>query len=122
MMAPPGRGPARELTVTGRRSVDPRTVPVTPVGLGEACRLVALYGAVAWARNIRAAGEGTLRRGGSTDQITVTEVDAEEAAPLLSAYYDAPKRIVGADFDAPDEPTADDFVAIAADHPVFRVD
>ena len=121
MMARLGRGPSWELTVTGRRSGEPRTVPVTPVDLGESRYLVAPYGAVAWVHNIRAAGEAMLRRGGSTERITVIEVGADEAGPVLAAYYDALKRIVGAYFDVPDEPTVDDFVAVAADHPVFRV-
>lgn len=115
-----GRGPSWELTVTGRRSGEPQTVPVTPVELNGSRYLVAPYGAVGWVHNIRAAGEATLRRGGSTDRITVTEVDAEEAGPVLAAYHHALERVVGAYFDVPKDPTVEDFVAAAADHPVFR--
>ena len=122
MLARLGRGPSWELTVVGRRSGEPRTVPVTPVGLNGLRYLVAPYGAVAWVHNIRATGEATLRRGGSTDHITVTEVDAEEAGPVLAKYFDDLERIVGAYFDVPEEPTVDDFVAVAADHPVFRIE
>mgnify|MGYP001547724096 FL=1 len=121
VMARLGKGPSWELTVTGRRSGEPRTVPVTPVDLDEARYLVAPYGAVAWVHNIRAAGEATLRRGGSTDRITVTEVDAQEAGPVLAVYFKALERIVGAYFDVPKEPTVEDFIAVADNHPVFRV-
>lgn len=122
MMARLGKGPSWELTVTGRRTGELQTVPVTPVDLDESRYLVAPYGAVAWVHNIRAAGEATLSRGGSTDRISVTEVDADEAGPVLAVYFDALQRIVGAYFDVPKEPTVEDFVAVAESHPVFRVD
>ena len=122
MMARLGKGPSWELTVSGRQSGEPRTVPVTPVEMNGARYLVAPYGAVAWVHNIRAAGEATLRRGGSNDRITVVEVDAEEAGPVLAAYFNSLERIVGAYFDVPKEPTVEDFVAVAESHPVFRVD
>jgi len=121
MMARLGKGSSWELTVTGRRSGEPQTVPVTPVDLDEARYLVAPYGAVAWVHNIRAAGEATLGRGGSTDRISVTEVDADEAGPVLAVYFAALQRIVGAYFDVPKNPTVEDFVAVADSHPVFRV-
>ena len=117
-----GRGPSWELTVTGRRSGEPRIVPVTPVELNGSRYLVAPYGTVAWVHNIRAAGEATLSRGSSTDHVSVTEVDDEEAGPVLAVYYDALERIVGAYFDVPKEPTVDDFIAASADHPVFRIE
>lgn len=122
MMARLGKGNSWELTVTGRRSGEPKTVPVTPLDLHGFRYLVAPYGAVAWVHNIRAAGEATLRRGGLTDRVTVTEVDASEAGPVLAVYFDGLQRIVGAYFDVPKEPTVDDFVAVADNHPVFRID
>ena len=122
MMARLGKGPSWELTVTGRRSGEPQTVPVTPVDLDGSRYLVAPYGAVAWVHNIRAAGEAGLSRGGSTDRVTVTEVDADEAGPVLAVYFDALQRIVAAYFDVPKNPTVEDFVAVADSHPVFRVD
>ncbi len=120
-MARVGKGPPWELTVAGRQSGEPRTVPVAPVEMNGARYLVAPYGAVAWVHNIRAAVEATLRRGGSNDRITVTEVDADEAGPVLAVYFDALQRIVGAYFDVPKEPSVDDFIAVADSHPVFRV-
>jgi len=85
VMARIGKGPSWELTVTGRQSGEPRTVPVTPVEMNGARYLVAPFGVVAWVHNIRAAGEASLRRGGSNDRITVVEVDAKEAGPVLAA-------------------------------------
>ncbi len=121
MLARLGKGPAWELTVTGRRSGEPRTVPVTPIEVGEYRYLVAPYGPVPWVHNIRAADGATLSRGGSKERITVIEVEPDEAGPVLLEYYQDLEKVVGAYFDVPEEPTVADFVAVAADHPVFRI-
>jgi deazaflavin-dependent oxidoreductase (nitroreductase family) len=117
-----GRGPAWELTVTGRRSGEPRTVPVTPIEVDGSRYLVAPYGAVGWVHNIRAAGRATLRRGSSVDEIAVAEVDGPEAGAVLMAYHADLERIVGNYFDLPAGPALDDFTAVASDHPVFRIE
>lgn len=120
LLARRGKGPASELTVVGHRSGEPRTVPVTPIEVDGSRYLVAPYGAVGWVHNLRAAGEGTLARNGSSTRITVEECAADEAGKVLELYYVDLKRIVGPYFDVPDEPTTEDFTAVAADHPVFR--
>ena len=51
------------LTVRGRKSGQPRTVPVLLVEHDGHSFLVAPYGVVQWVRNIRAAGTATLTRG-----------------------------------------------------------
>jgi len=117
-----GRGPAWDLTVTGRRSGEPRTVPVTPIEVDGSRYLVAPYGAVGWVHNIRAAGCAVLRRGSETDDITVVEVDGAEAGAVLMAYYTDLERIVGNYFDLPEDPEPGDFVTIVPDHPVFRIE
>ena len=117
-----GRGPAWELTVTGRRSGEPRTVPVTPIEVDGSRYLVAPYGAVGWVHNLRAAGTAALRRGSNVEEIAVTEVDGLEAGTVLMAYYVDLERIVGNYFDLPEDPALDDFVATVPDHPVFRIE
>lgn len=115
-----GKGPASELTVTGRRSGKPQTVPVTPIEVDGVRYLVAPYGAVGWVHNLRAAGNASLSRGGTSKRISIEECGAEEAGKVLMKYHNDLKRIVGAYFDLPANPTVQDFTAIAADHPVFR--
>jgi len=117
-----GKGPASELTVRGRRSGVPRTVPVTPIVVDGSRYLVAPYGAVGWVHNIRAAGRASLSRGGVSEQITVTECEGREAGTVLKAYYEDLERIVGSYFDLPDDPELEDFVAVVPDHPVFRIE
>src|SRR3989442_11525224 len=52
------------LTVRGRKSGQPHTNPVTLVELDGDRLLIAPFGTVNWVRNLRAAGEATLWRGG----------------------------------------------------------
>lgn len=51
------------LTVRGRKSGQPHTVPVVLVEQDGQRFLVAPYGVVQWVRNIRVAGTATLTRG-----------------------------------------------------------
>src|SRR5438034_11760419 len=83
-----GLGPRHTymLTVHGRRTGRPCTTPVTLVEEGGQRWLVAPYGEVAWVRNLRAAGKATISRGGHTKLITVREIAADEAAPVLKMY------------------------------------
>ena len=117
-----GLGPARTylLTVAGRRSGAPRTTPVTLVEEGGRRWLVAPYGEVAWVRNLRAAGEATLSRGGRTEAIAIREVNAEEAAPVLKLYVTR-VPITRPYFDAKPESDLSAFRAEAPRHPVFAI-
>jgi deazaflavin-dependent oxidoreductase (nitroreductase family) len=117
-----GVGPARTylLTVAGRRSGAPRTTPVTLVEEGGRRWLVAPYGEVAWVRNLRAARKAMLARGGRTEEITVREVNADEAAPVLKMYV-ARVPITRPYFDAKPESDLAAFRAEAQRHPVFAI-
>jgi deazaflavin-dependent oxidoreductase (nitroreductase family) len=117
-----GLGPARTylLTVVGRRSGTPRTTPVTLVEEGGKRWLVAPYGEVAWVRNLRAAGKGTLSRGGRTNPITVREIGDDEAAPVLKMYVTR-VPITRPYFDVTPESDLGAFRAEAPRHPVFAI-
>jgi deazaflavin-dependent oxidoreductase (nitroreductase family) len=117
-----GLGPARTylLTVAGRQSGALRTTPVTLVEEGGRRWLVAPYGEVAWVRNLRAAGKATLARGGRTEAITIREVNAEEAAPVLKLYVTR-VPITRPYFDAKPDSDLDAFRAEAPRHPVFAI-
>ncbi|MEU5879929.1 nitroreductase family deazaflavin-dependent oxidoreductase [Spirillospora sp. NPDC047279] len=109
------------LTVTGRKSGLPRTTPVAPLEEGEQKWLVAPYGPDGWARNARAAGRVSLRRGGTELGYTVTELGPEEAAPVLKRYLAEHPRTVGPYFDVGKDAGLDAFAAEADRHPVFRL-
>ncbi|GBD84029.1 hypothetical protein BMS3Abin02_00415 [bacterium BMS3Abin02] len=116
-----GKGPASELTTIGRKSGKARTVPVTPIEVGGVRYLVSPYGAVGWVHNIRAAGMATLSRAGTSEQISVAEVQGDDAAVVLKEYV-AEVKIVRPFFDVPPDAAVADFAAEADAHPVFRIE
>src|SRR5690348_14341562 len=65
------------LTVRGRKSGLPHTVPVLLVEQDGRRFLVAPYGVVQWVRNVRAAGTATLTRGRRSETISMTVLEAK---------------------------------------------
>jgi deazaflavin-dependent oxidoreductase (nitroreductase family) len=108
------------LTVRGRISGQPHTVPVIPVSQDGQRFLVAPYGVVQWVRNPRAAGTATLTRGRRAEAISVTELPAQQAAPVLKQYL-VNVAWVGAYFDATKNSPLAAFEREAARHPVFQI-
>ena len=113
---------SRVLEIRGRQSGEWRATPVNPMELEGERFLVAARGETHWVRNLRASGEGRLRRGRRTEEFTATELGDEEKVPLLRAYLKKWAWEVGAFFqgvgaDAPDE----ELRRIAPLHPVFRI-
>jgi deazaflavin-dependent oxidoreductase (nitroreductase family) len=109
------------LTVPGRTTGVPRTTLVAPLENDEGRWLIAAYGPNGWARNARAAGQVTLRRGRAAESLIATELPAHEAAPILKRYLAEHPRTVGAYFDVDKDAALEDFAAEAARHPVFRL-
>ena len=109
------------LEVTGRRSGRVISFPLVMAVVGGERYLVSMLGAdVAWVRNLSAAGGRARLRHGRSERVQLEEIPVAERAPILKAYL---KRAPGArphisvDKDAPLE----EFAAIAAQIPVFRV-
>jgi deazaflavin-dependent oxidoreductase (nitroreductase family) len=67
-------GPVNVITVAGRKSGQPRSTPVTPWEVDGKRYVIAGIGTSDWARNARAAGEGTLTSGRTTTRVWLTEV------------------------------------------------
>ncbi|MDS1269458.1 nitroreductase family deazaflavin-dependent oxidoreductase [Lipingzhangella sp. LS1_29] len=110
------------LTTRGRRTGFLRTTPVSLVDNLQGRFLVAAYGPVGWVHNIRADGFGTLRRGGWIELISVREVPAERAAPVLREYLSGPRAaVVGPYFEARADDPLTAFIAEADRHPVFEI-
>src|SRR5262245_59918709 len=78
-----GRYPMYLLTVRGRKSGQPRTVPVVIVLQNEKRYLVSPFGIVDWVRNLRAAREGILTRGRRSETVNARELPPKEAALVL---------------------------------------
>ena len=108
------------LTVPGRNTGIPRSVPVDVMDDGSQRWLVAPYGVTNWVRNARAAGQVTLRRGGHRQTSHVIEVPAAERVPVLRQYLSevpVTRRYFGVTAASTDQQWA----AEADHHPVFRL-
>jgi deazaflavin-dependent oxidoreductase (nitroreductase family) len=113
---------SRVLEVKGRKSGQPRRVPVNLLVLDGQRYLVAPRGNTQWVRNLRASGTGRLLLGRRVEVFTATEVPLDDAVPILRAYLKKWKWEVGQFFggvgpDAPDEKLRE----IAPEHPVFKI-
>ncbi|MDJ0665312.1 MAG: nitroreductase family deazaflavin-dependent oxidoreductase [Acidimicrobiia bacterium] len=108
------------LTTLGRKSGLERTTPVTLARRDGLRYLVAPYGAVGWVHNLRDSGVAELLIGSEVEEISVTEVDAATAAPVLKQYVND-VSVVRSFFDADKDDSVDKFEAEASRHPVFRI-
>jgi deazaflavin-dependent oxidoreductase (nitroreductase family) len=108
------------LTVRGRKSGRQFSTPVILLDRADGRWLVSPYGERAWVKNARAAGQVTLSRGRRRATIPITEVGAEQAAPVLKDYL-ARTPITRPFFDVPPDASLAEFVREAPRHPVFRL-
>lgn len=115
-------GGAQLLEVRGRKSGAIRRAPVNPLDLDGRRYLVAPRGETQWVRNLRVAGEGTLRVGDRRNAFTVVrELLDDDKPPILRAYLDRWYWQVSGQFDVPKGATLDQLAAIAHNHPVFEI-
>jgi deazaflavin-dependent oxidoreductase (nitroreductase family) len=108
------------LTVRGRKSGQPHTVPVVLVEQDGRRWLVAPYGAVQWVHNIRVAGTATITRGHRSEVISATELPAQQAAPVLKQYL-SQVSVVRPYFDVTTDSPLEAFEREAPRHPVFEI-
>jgi deazaflavin-dependent oxidoreductase (nitroreductase family) len=112
-------GIAAVLKVPGRRTGTPLQVTLSPVEVDGTWYLLSFGGVTDWARNLRAAGRGELRRKGRTQAFIAIEVDGNERDRVIAAYL-ARLGPIKRELD----PIKRDFDRRpgAADHPAFRVE
>lgn len=109
------------LSIRGRRSGAERTIPIRLMRHDGQEWLVAPYGVRDWVHNARAAGSAVLRRGRRSRQVSLTEVPAAVAAPVLAAYV-RKEPVTRPFFDARVGDPVSAFEAEADRHPVFQVE
>ena len=125
------------LTVRGRRSGLPRTVPVGMVELEGRMFVQASYGESGWVQNLRVAGEATLTEHHRALQVKTVELPPDEAAAILRRILEPYRRsrllraLMGPQFRPPigvlsrlririDE-TPEEYLAEARRHPLFEL-
>ncbi len=114
---------SRILQVRGRKTGEVRETPVNLLTYQGHTYLVAPRGITQWVRNLRAAGEGTLRLGRRSESFRAQELPDPEKIDVLRAYLRRWKMEVGVFFDGVDANSSDqELLRIAPDHPVFRID
>ena len=109
------------LEVKGRRSGKIRSNVVTWVEQDEKRYLVSPRGESEWVRNVRAAdGEAVLRHRGR-QRVRLEEMATEERAPIIKAYLAKTAMATRQHFGVDPKAEIEEFEAIAARHPVFRI-
>ncbi|HEY3994937.1 MAG TPA: nitroreductase family deazaflavin-dependent oxidoreductase [Mycobacterium sp.] len=112
------------LTVPGRKSGTPRSTPVTPMTVDGKRYVVGGFPGADWIRNVRAAGEVTLRRGRRQEHLRMVELSADDARPFLRAFPNEVPTGVGfmKRSGLVKEGRPDEFEALAGICPVFRLE
>lgn len=109
------------LEVRGRRTGQPRRVPVNWIDYEGSRYLVSPRGETDWVRNVRAAaGEAVILHGKRTP-VRLEEVPPEDRAPIIKKYLARNAVSTRAHFGVDPKADISEFERIAAAHPVFRI-
>jgi len=113
--------PAYLLTVRGRKSGQPRTVPVMILEQEGRRYLASTYGAVGWVHNLKAAREAILERGRRREMVTASEIAISEAALVLRAEIQTGNSFMHF-FGVTEHSSLEEFEWCAVSHPVFLLE
>ncbi len=118
-----GLGPSHIflLQVRGRKSGKLFSTPVDLLELEGKRYLVAPRGRTQWVRNAEAAGEVTLKKGGTRQKYRLRPISGAEKLTILKAYLDEFKREVQRYFPIPAGSPAEAYNAIAESYPAFEL-
>ena len=113
-----GNYPMYLLTVRGRKSGLPRTVPVAIIKRNGKRYVGSPYGIVDWVRNLRAAGEATLTRGRRAETVNARELPKGEAALVLREDVKDGNPFTRS-FGVTADSSLEDFERTTISHPLF---
>jgi len=113
----PGNYPMYLLTVRGRKSGQPRTVPIAIWEHNGKRYVGSVFGIVDWVRNLRAAGEAILTRGRRAETVNARELPKDEAALVLRA--DIKRNPFARYFGVTADSSLEEFERAVLTHPVF---
>ncbi len=113
----PGKYPMYLLTVRGRKSGQPHTIPIVILEQNGKRYLASPYGIVNWVRNLRAAREAILMRGHRAETVNARELSPKEAALVLRA--DIRRNPFARYFGVTTNSSVEEFERAVLTHPVF---
>lgn len=125
------------LTVRGRKSGEPRTIPVGMVEVDGRRFIQCTYGETGWVRNLRAAGEAIINDGDRRVPVRAIELSPSQGAAILRQALEGYHRsrllraLFGPRFRPPIgvlwrlrvrvDDTPEEYVAEARRHPLFEL-
>jgi deazaflavin-dependent oxidoreductase (nitroreductase family) len=109
------------LTVQGRKTAKPYSLPVQLIEREGQRWLVSPYGETSWVKNARPAGEVRLSRGAESRVFRIRELGPRESAPILREYL-ARQAVVRPYFNVSTDSALNAFEAEAPRHPVFLLE
>ena len=113
----PGNYPMYLLTVRGRKSGQPRTIPIVIHEENGKRYVASPYGIVDWVRNLRAAGEAILTRGRRAETVNARELPKDEAALVLRA--DIKRNPFARYYGVTADSSLEEFERATLSHPLF---
>jgi deazaflavin-dependent oxidoreductase (nitroreductase family) len=113
-----GNYPMYLLTVRGRKSGQPRTVPLAIIERNGKRYVGTPFGIVDWVRNLRAAGEATLTRRRRSETVNARELPPGEAALILQEEIKSGNPFIRS-FGATANSSLEDFERAVLSHPLF---
>jgi len=130
-------GPNVLLTMRGRITGLPRSIPVAVRELGDRRFVQASFGVVGWVRNLRASGEADIRRGRWSLAVHATELAPDQAGRLMHRAlagfhrFRLLRRLLGPTVRPPVailhlyrfrvDDQLEDYIAEARHHPLFEL-
>ncbi|MBA2775707.1 MAG: hypothetical protein H0U31_03125 [Chloroflexia bacterium] len=109
------------LTIKGRRSGNPGSVPVNPLEFEGKTFPVCSRGETEWVRNLCAAGTGTLEKEGKRTVFSVTETLNAEKPPILKDYLRRWEKDAGSYFGLGAGATLEQLAEVASKHLVIEI-
>ena len=122
-------GPMMLLTVRGRKTGEPRTIPVDLYERDGRHFLIATHGEGNWVYNLRLARQGMLSLGRHHQAFTAVELIPEKAGPVIKEFLgpllaspgvrgNMLRQHLGVCADS----SLDEFITVAETHPVLELD
>ncbi|HJT56663.1 MAG TPA: nitroreductase/quinone reductase family protein [Ktedonobacteraceae bacterium] len=113
--------PAYLLTVRGRKSGQPRTLPIVIIEQNGQRYLNSPFGMVNWVRNLQSAGEAILTRGRRSETVRATQLPPREAALVLQEDLKNGNPF-GRNFGVTAESSLEEFERTVLTHPIFLLE